>query len=414
MSARPSGAGEPPRRGRFASRRPGPARCWLGVARPCPGRGFLRDPTPLVDLRLPLRLPRRPCACGWCAPAGGRHQVPDRQSTGQQLHLHDPRSFRLPLPGRHGCDCSRLRARDPTQPRSGCGHGRAECAARPCRRCRAREHPLDHDGQAGSGPADGALVDAVLRDSGRPPSNSGPDGRRWPARTTSRAIHRARSSSGETRTTVATVRRTQRRSTGCSRSRPTRSPFESTVATPTTESSRRPRPCPIAAEYGVNKSRFFVAPGYQTLCLALNTARPLFANNPQLRRAVNYAIDRHALVAAFGAFVGTADRSVPPLRLTRLRGRAHLPDRRAEPREGAGACSRAHAERDRGDVHAQPRRRLPRRARRSSSTTSGRSGSTCRSSRFRRRRTLPAWASRSTSPTEAAATLLPTTTPTRS
>jgi ABC-type transport system substrate-binding protein len=60
----------------------------------------------------------------------------------------------------------------------------------------------------------------------------------------------------------------------------------------------------IAAQYGVNKSRFFVAPGYQTLCLALNTSRPLFANNPRLRRAVNYAIDRHALVAAFGAFAG--------------------------------------------------------------------------------------------------------------
>jgi ABC-type transport system substrate-binding protein len=61
---------------------------------------------------------------------------------------------------------------------------------------------------------------------------------------------------------------------------------------------------PIAAQYGINKSQFFVAPGYKTACLALNTSRPLFANNPQLRRAVNYAIDRHALVAAFGAFVG--------------------------------------------------------------------------------------------------------------
>ena len=60
----------------------------------------------------------------------------------------------------------------------------------------------------------------------------------------------------------------------------------------------------VAAQYGVNKSQFFVAPGYQVFCLALNTARPLFANNPQLRRAVNFAIDRHALVAAFGAFVG--------------------------------------------------------------------------------------------------------------
>jgi ABC-type transport system substrate-binding protein len=60
----------------------------------------------------------------------------------------------------------------------------------------------------------------------------------------------------------------------------------------------------IAAQYGVNKSQFFVAPGYQVLCLALNTSRPLFADNPQLRRAINFAVDRHALVAAFGAFVG--------------------------------------------------------------------------------------------------------------
>ena len=60
----------------------------------------------------------------------------------------------------------------------------------------------------------------------------------------------------------------------------------------------------VAAQYGVNKSQFFVAPGYQVFCLALNTSRPLFADNPQLRRAVNFAIDRHALVAAFGSFVG--------------------------------------------------------------------------------------------------------------
>ncbi len=60
----------------------------------------------------------------------------------------------------------------------------------------------------------------------------------------------------------------------------------------------------LAAQYGINKSRFFVAPGYQTLCLALNTSRPLFHDNPQLRRAVNFAIDRRALVAAFGSFVG--------------------------------------------------------------------------------------------------------------
>lgn len=60
----------------------------------------------------------------------------------------------------------------------------------------------------------------------------------------------------------------------------------------------------IAAQFGVNKSQFFVAPGYQVFCLALNTSRPLFADNAQLRRAVNFAIDRHALAAAFGSYVG--------------------------------------------------------------------------------------------------------------
>src|SRR5262249_52323061 len=53
-------------------------------------------------------------------------------------------------------------------------------------------------------------------------------------------------------------------------------------------------------------------PGYQVLCLALNTSRPLFADNPQLRRAVNYAIDRHALALAFGSFVGSrTDQFLP-------------------------------------------------------------------------------------------------------
>src|SRR6266545_6936955 len=60
----------------------------------------------------------------------------------------------------------------------------------------------------------------------------------------------------------------------------------------------------LAAKYGINKSQFFVAPGNRVLCLALNTSRPLFADNPQLRRAVNFAIDRHALAAYFGGYAG--------------------------------------------------------------------------------------------------------------
>jgi peptide/nickel transport system substrate-binding protein len=47
--------------------------------------------------------------------------------------------------------------------------------------------------------------------------------------------------------------------------------------------------------------------------LALNTQRPLFADNPQLRRAVNYALDRPALARAFG-YRGAkpTDQYLPP------------------------------------------------------------------------------------------------------
>lgn len=51
----------------------------------------------------------------------------------------------------------------------------------------------------------------------------------------------------------------------------------------------------LAARYGVNRSRFFVEPGWTIRGFALNTTRPLFKDNPRLRRAVNLAIDRSAL-----------------------------------------------------------------------------------------------------------------------
>jgi peptide/nickel transport system substrate-binding protein len=70
----------------------------------------------------------------------------------------------------------------------------------------------------------------------------------------------------------------------------------------------------LAGKYGVNRSRFFVNPGLAFRAFALNTARPLFRNNPRLRKAVNYAIDRSALRRATG---GTAvsrltDQYLPP------------------------------------------------------------------------------------------------------
>jgi peptide/nickel transport system substrate-binding protein len=51
----------------------------------------------------------------------------------------------------------------------------------------------------------------------------------------------------------------------------------------------------LAEKYGVNRSRFFVKPGFTLEHIPFNTSRPLFRDNARLRRAVNYALDRRAL-----------------------------------------------------------------------------------------------------------------------
>jgi peptide/nickel transport system substrate-binding protein len=57
----------------------------------------------------------------------------------------------------------------------------------------------------------------------------------------------------------------------------------------------------------------FVAPQPTVAYLALNTARPLFDDNPQLRRAVAYALDRPALARLFGPHGATpTDEYLPP------------------------------------------------------------------------------------------------------
>ena len=52
----------------------------------------------------------------------------------------------------------------------------------------------------------------------------------------------------------------------------------------------------IVAKYGINRSRFFVRPGFTLRILALNSARPVFRNNPNLRKAVNFALNRRAII----------------------------------------------------------------------------------------------------------------------
>jgi ABC-type transport system substrate-binding protein len=56
----------------------------------------------------------------------------------------------------------------------------------------------------------------------------------------------------------------------------------------------------LTGKYGVNRSRFFIRPGLGLRLLAFNSSRPLFRNNPKLRRAVNFALNRQALIATSG------------------------------------------------------------------------------------------------------------------
>jgi ABC-type transport system substrate-binding protein len=68
-----------------------------------------------------------------------------------------------------------------------------------------------------------------------------------------------------------------------------------------------------AQKYGINKSQFWVQPLLSTSYLALNTSRGVFKNNVQLRRAVNEAIDRRALLAQSGFLAGKrTDQILPP------------------------------------------------------------------------------------------------------
>lgn len=70
----------------------------------------------------------------------------------------------------------------------------------------------------------------------------------------------------------------------------------------------------LVAKYVVNRSQFFVEPSSTFRGYAFNTSRPLFRDNPQLRRAVNFAIDRAALRRASGGEFSSklADQYLPP------------------------------------------------------------------------------------------------------
>jgi ABC-type transport system substrate-binding protein len=68
----------------------------------------------------------------------------------------------------------------------------------------------------------------------------------------------------------------------------------------------------LGAKYGVNKSQFFSIRSTALFEVYMNTERPLFRNNPRLRQAVNFALDRTAMLQAFGPHFGTRTDSYLP------------------------------------------------------------------------------------------------------
>jgi ABC-type transport system substrate-binding protein len=70
----------------------------------------------------------------------------------------------------------------------------------------------------------------------------------------------------------------------------------------------------LERRYGVNKSQLFVLRTLETHMFVLNTSRPLFRDNTDLRRALNFAVDRQALVATeLNRFVlSPTDHYLPP------------------------------------------------------------------------------------------------------
>ena len=88
----------------------------------------------------------------------------------------------------------------------------------------------------------------------------------------------------------------------------------------------------LLVKYGQNR-RFFLKPGLSMALFVLNSSRPLFKDNPELRRAVNLAVDRFAFV---GAGVQLTDQYLPP----RVAG---YQDRQIYPLEGDVARAKPRA-----------------------------------------------------------------------
>ena len=57
----------------------------------------------------------------------------------------------------------------------------------------------------------------------------------------------------------------------------------------------------LIGKYGLNEERYFIKPGLTMALFVLNSSRPLFKDNPRLRRAVNLAVERNWFKASAAA-----------------------------------------------------------------------------------------------------------------
>jgi peptide/nickel transport system substrate-binding protein len=70
----------------------------------------------------------------------------------------------------------------------------------------------------------------------------------------------------------------------------------------------------LVDKYGINRSQLFLRRGLTLRMLAFNSARPLFRNNARLRRAVNFALNRRALVNTAGSLASRpSDQYLPSI-----------------------------------------------------------------------------------------------------
>ena len=95
--------------------------------------------------------------------------------------------------------------------------------------------------------------------------------------------------------------------------------------------------------YGVNKSRYFVNPGVNVFYVALNTSRPAF-QNVKVRQAVNYAIDRPAMLRVGGLLAGKRTDQILPPSMRGFRDAKLYPIKGADPAKAKSLAGGSNAE----------------------------------------------------------------------